>query len=307
MRGGSHVHVFSGDGRWVSFTYQDHVLAGFHQETSEHDVDLRNVGVSAPAGAVRVTKDHPRNHDGSYFSVLVTRTTANPKPGSDEISKAFEDAWVGTNGYRRADGRWQRRALAFQGHVRTRDGRVISEAFIVDIPDDVTVPGDGPLEGTATRRPLPPRGTVQRRLTHTADRKYPGLQGPRHWLRSSPDGSRIALLMKDDDGVVQLWAVSPRGGQPVQVTHKRWDVASAFSWSPDGRWIAHAMDNSVFVTEVATGRSRRLTPRSSAPEAPRPEACVFSPDGKKIAFVRTVASDSGRRWNQVFIVRFNQE
>ena len=27
LRGGSHVHVFSGDGLWVSFTYEDHLLA----------------------------------------------------------------------------------------------------------------------------------------------------------------------------------------------------------------------------------------------------------------------------------------
>jgi WD40 repeat protein len=307
LRGGSHVHVFSGDGEWVSFTYQDHLLARFEKETPEHDVDLRNVGVSVPLGPVRVSKDHPRNHDGAYFSVLVTRTTANPKPGSDEISKAFEDAWVGVSGYRRADGRWQRRALAFQGHVLTRDGRTIAEAFIVDIPDNMTLAGDGPLEGTETHRPTPPRGTVQRRLTYTADRDHPGLQGPRHWLRSSPDGSRIALLMKDDGGVVQLWTISPNGGPPVQVTRNPWDVASAFSWSADGQWIAHVMDNSVFVTKVATGRSRRLTPRSSDAEAPRPEACVFSPDGSKIAFVRTVPAGSGRSFNQVFVVFSDSE
>ncbi len=305
LRGGSHVHVFSGDGQWVSFTYQDHLLAGFKTETSEHDVDLRNVGVSVPLGPVTVPKDHPRNHDGTCFSVLVTRTTAHPKPGSDEISKAFEDAWVGTSGYRRADGLRQRRALAFQGHVLTRDGRTIAEAFIVDLPDAVTRPGDGPLEGSETRRPLPPQGTKQRRLTHTAQHKYPGLQGPRHWLRSSPDGSRIALLMKDDAGVVQLWTISPNGGPPVQVTRNPWDVASAFTWSPDGKWIAHAMDNSVFATEMATGRSRRLTARCDDAEAPLAQACVFAPDGNKIAFVRTVGADVGRRFNQVFIVYFD--
>ncbi len=27
LRGGSHVHVFDGSGEWVSFTYEDHVLA----------------------------------------------------------------------------------------------------------------------------------------------------------------------------------------------------------------------------------------------------------------------------------------
>jgi hypothetical protein len=51
--------------------------------------------------------------------------------------------------------------------------------------------------------PLSPKGCTQRRLTFTAQRKFPGIQGPRHWLRSSPDGSRIAFLMKDDAGVVQ--------------------------------------------------------------------------------------------------------
>src|SRR5439155_14791392 len=138
----------------------------------------------------------------------------------------------------------QRRAIAFQGQVVTARGEAISEVFIVDLPEDVTVPGDGPLEGTATRRPLPPKGTVQRRLTFTAQRRHPGLQGPRHWLRSSPDGTRIALLMRGDDGVVQLWTVSPNGGPPAQLTRNPSDIASAFSWSRDGRWIAHVMDNS---------------------------------------------------------------
>jgi len=304
LRGGSHVHVFSGDGRWVSFTYEDQVLSRYAEETAEHEVNLRNVGVSVPAGPVRVPKDHPRNHDGEFFSVLVTRTVADPKPGSDQIKKAFEDGWVGANGYLRADGTRQKRALAFQGHVVTVRGDTIAEVFLVDIPDDVTVPGNGPLAGTTVRRPCPPKGTVQRRLTYTANRKYPGIQGPRHWLRSSPDGSRIAFLMKDDDGVVQLWTISPHGGSPVQVTHNPWNVASAFSWSPDGRFIAHAMDNSICVTEVAPGRSVRLTPRSADADGPRPEACVFSPDGRKIAYIRTVQTGSARH-NQVFVVSFD--
>ena len=43
--------------------------------------------------------------------------------------------------------------------------------FIADLPDDLTVPGEGPLEGTPTRRPRPPRGIAQRRLTRTAERR----------------------------------------------------------------------------------------------------------------------------------------
>jgi Tol biopolymer transport system component len=136
---------------------------------------------------------------------------------------------------------------------------------------------------------------VQHRLTFTGDRKYPGLSAPRHWVRSSPDGERIAFLMKDDAGVVQLFTVSPGGGAISQVTRNEWPIASAFTWSPDGRFIAHAMDGSACVTHVASGETRRVTTKEEA-HPPRPEACVFSPDGAKIACVKTVDG-----FNQVFV------
>ena len=61
------------------------------------------------------------------------------------------------------------------------------------------------------------------------------------------------------------------------------------------------MDNSVCLAESNTGKTVRLTSRSDDADAPRPEACVFSQDGKKIAFVRQVP-ESGRRFNQIFVV-----
>ena len=157
------------------------------------------------------------------------------------------------------------------------------------------------MAGTETRLPFPPKGTTQRRLTFTADRKYPGLQGPRHWLRSSPDGSHIAFLMKDEQGIAQLWMVSPNGGSPVQVTRNPWEVASAFTWSADGRFIAHVMDGSVCITEVVTGQTHRLTPRCDAADAPRPEACVFLPDGRRIAYGRRIV-EGGQAGNQIYVL-----
>jgi len=303
LRGGTHVHTFSADGRWVAFTYEDHVLAQL-EEGDDRDLNQRNVGVSVPGRPVAVGQDHPRNHPGSHFTVLVTCTVNHPKPGSDEISRAFSDSWLGADGYLRTDGTRQQRAIAFQGNVVTKDGLAISEAFVVDLPDDLTRPGDAPLEGTATTRPARPQGVKQRRLTFTAERKHPGLQGPRHWLRSSPDGSQIGILMKDDAGVVQLWTISPNGGTPRQLTHNRHDIASAFTWSPDGRWIAHATDGSVCITDVSTGTTHRLTPSTGTAHAPRPEACVFSPDGTQIAYVRPVTS-GGETWNQIFVLTLN--
>ncbi len=301
LRGGSHVHVWDAAGQCVSFTYEDHVLARFTEPGPDHDMNQRNIGVSVPGRPVRVPKTHPRNHDGEYFSVLVTHTAATPRRGSDEISRAFEEGWVGDDGYVRADGTRQRRALAMQGHVVTTKGETISEVFVVDLPDDLTQPGGGPLAGTQNRMPLPPADVRQRRLTFTADRKHPGIQGPRHWLRSPPDGSRIAFLMKDDAGVAQIWTVSPNGGEPAQLTRNPWPMASAFTWSPDGHRIAHVMDNSVCVTDTATGATTRLTRPSDDARRPRPEACVFSPDGTKIAFVRRVPSPDDPA-NQVFVV-----
>ncbi len=290
LRGGSHVHRWDAAGEWLSFTYNDALVEG----------DLRDIAVAVPGYPVTVPKDHPRNHDSPYFSVVVSRTTAKPRPGSDDIQRACEEAWIGREGYLRGDGSRQRHALAFQGTVIAADGQPLTEVFVLDLPDDLTVASNGPLAGTISRRPAPPKGVVQRRLTFTADRKYPGLQGPRHWLQSSPDGSQIAFVMKDDTGIAQLWTISPCGGRPRQVTHNPWPIASAFTWSPDGRWIAHAADNSVFVTRVADGQGIRLTPRTPDAEAPRPEACVFSPDGRQIAYLRTLPAGE-RSYNQVFV------
>ena len=300
LRGGSHVHTFSGDGQRISFTYEDAVLAELSSGTLDRDANLRCVGVSAAVSPVTVSRASPRNHDGSHFTVVVTRVTNDPTTGSDEIRTAVEDAWVGVKGYLRMDSSRQRSAIAFQGQVRTTSGPLISEVFIVDLPDDLTVPGDGPLEGTATRRPFPPLGCAQRRLTRTEGRKYPGIQGPRHWLRSSPDGSRIAFLMKDDSGIVQIWTVAPADGEVRQWTCNPWSVGSAFTWDPGGAAIAYVADNSVCVTDIL-GQTRRLTQRTSDADAPRPEACVFSPDGQWVAYVRNVKG-AGGRFNQIFLV-----
>ena len=124
--------------------------------------------------------------------------------------------------------------MAFQGHVNVA-GQPVPEVFIVDLPDDLIQPGDAPLEGTPASRPTPPKGTAQRRLTYTTHQKYPGLQGPRHWLRSAPDGSAIAYLRKDPQGIVQLFTITPNGGDPRQITNNQHSISSAFTWHPGGQ------------------------------------------------------------------------
>lgn len=297
LRGGSHVHVFSPDGAWVSDTYEDEVLSRLGADSPEnpHDLNQRNVAVSVPASSrdgVTVARTHPRNNDGDFFSVVVTRTVNRPRPGSDEISRAYEEGWV--------VGRAGRRSLALIGNVTAPGGAEIPEVFLVELPADLTHQGDGELAGTATRRPAPPAGVVQRRLTFTNGRKFPGVATtPRHWLRASPDGSQIAFLLKDDGGVAQLFTISPDGSGLRQITHSVSGVASAFTWSPDGHTIAHVRAGEVCVTDVASGHTRALTSAASGPALP--QACVFSPDGSQIAFVRNVTA-GGASFAQIFTV-----
>jgi hypothetical protein len=292
LRGGSHVHQFSPDGLLVSFTYEDHVLANAivpFGATRRQPVDFnqRNVAVAFPR-PVRVLRTHPRNHDGAYFSVVVSNTVNAPRPGSDEIGRAYEEAWISGS----------QRSIAFLGDVVAPNGARHAELFVVDLPADLTQPGDGPLEGTPARRPAPPAGTQQRRLTFTSDLPCPGLKGPRFWPRSNPEGSLIAFLMPDDLQQPQLWTISPLGGAPRQLTRDPCPVGSSFTWNHDGSQIAYVADGSVTTVDVDTGRTRGLMASMSGL---RPEACVFSPDGRKIAFVRETRSGSAHI-NQIFIV-----
>ncbi|RYJ16021.1 biopolymer transporter Tol [Rahnella variigena] len=279
LRGGTHVHVFSPDGSRLSFTYNDHVL---HQLDPARD--LRNVGIALSGYPVTPPKHHSREYDGSHYSVLVSETTPAPQPASNDINRAYEEGWIGQEGYVKADGSRQRWALAFIGDTLSADGEKHPEIFVVDLPEndaDYRQAGDKPLQGTPETLPAPPSGVKQRRITFTE--KGIALQ-PRHWLRASADGAQIAFLMKDKNDVVQVWTVSPNGGEPVQISHSDNGIQSAFSWSPDGKSLALVCDNSVMRLDVKSGEMQRLTQRTEI--APCADAVVYSPDGGKVAFMR---------------------
>ena len=237
LRGGSHVHVFSPNGQFVSFTYNDHVL---HERDPK--LDLRNVGVAAPFGPVTPQGNHPHEYPGTFWSVLVSRTTPNPQPGSDEINRAYEEGWV-------SNGR-----LAFIGDTLSVKGEKVPELFIVDLPKDEQgwkQTGDAPLQGTPETMPAPPAGVLQRRLTFTHQKVYPGLVNvPRHWVRSNPQGTQIAFLMRDDNGIVQLWLVSPEGGEPRQLTHTESGIQSAFNWHPSGDSLGFVLENRIACCDI---------------------------------------------------------
>lgn len=274
LRGGSHVHVFSPNGENVSFTYNDHVM---HERDPAQD--LRNVGVAVPFGPVHPPLSHPREYAGSHWCVLVSRTTPTPVPGSDEINRAYEEGWVGND------------KLAFIGDTLSLKGEKVPELFIVGLPKNEhgwKQPGETPLQGTPTRLPAPPAEVVQRRLTFTHQRGFPGLVNvPRHWVRSNPQGTVIAFLMRDDKGVVQLWLISPQGGEPQQLTHTETGIQSAFNWHPSGAALGFVLDNRLAMCDADNGDITFLTTDHGNP--PAADAIVFSPDGQYIAWMEDVA------------------
>lgn len=298
LRGGTHRHEWSGDGNWIGYTYNDAIMKQLEDSTREI-YNLRTIGVSKNIGPVKVDEDPDgENISGEWFSALVVKVVPNPIPGSDEISRAAGDSWVGTAGYQDKNGERQM-ARGFIGSVKNSNARYVDEVFIVDIPDDITIPGDsGRLEGTLTTMPAPPMGATQRRLTYTAESRYPGCVGI---VRSAPDGSMLAYRAKDKNGIQQVFTISPTGGDPAQQTFHESDVQSGVRWHPDGKRFCYIWNNSLIIKGTGNQSFTILTEKSSNP----PTDPVISHDGKMIAYNRMVMEDSGNQTKQIFVIHIN--
>ena len=303
LRGGTHAHSWSGDGQMISFTYNDYVIEQL-AKTNQAVKDLRTIGLMFPKKVDVPNTTNLENNHGEMFSVLAATVTENPAPGSDEIDKAFDECWIGKDGYIKTDGSRQHKAIAFQGNVKDASGKTITEIFVSDIDEGLTQANlDKNVAGTEDTRPAVPKGITQHRITFMANlsRSFgKGAKGPRNWLRSSADGSQIFFLSEDDKEVVQVYAVSPNGGEIKQVTRNEFSITSPTNISPDGLHLSYIADQSVFVTEISSGISQRLTPQYAAPEKLN-GAVVWSNDGQKIAYNKYVKTANGL-FLQVFLL-----
>lgn len=300
LRGGTHRHEWSGNGQWIGFTYNDAILKALEDSTGQKR-NLRTIGVSKKIKAVKVD-ENAENVSGEWFSALVVRVVPNPTPGSDEISHAASDSWVGTNGYATANGTRQT-ARAFLGTVKDKNGNDVPEVFIVDIPNDITQPGPlGPLEGTVTDFPMPPKGTTQRRLTFTASTPHPGCAGI---VRSSPDGNQLAFLAKDAKGISQIFTISPNGGKPRQVTECSSDITGNLRWHPDGKHVTYIYEGSIVLCEVGDAPFEQRVQVLAEPSEFAASNLVWSADGKVLAFNRLVKNEAGKGAQQVFVLQLN--
>jgi hypothetical protein len=232
LRGGTHSHCWSKDGRLVSFTYNDEAV----------EPDLRSVGVMFKAEDSLDVEPAPGNQPGNWYSVLVTEVVRDPLPGSDAINKAFDECWLGNTA-----------TIAFQGNVLREDGTQITEVYLVDI-DTAKILAAPSAVGTAGERPKVPAGIQQRRLTRTEK----GLSDTRHWLRSSPDGKYIYALAKDEKNHNQIAEIEVKSAKMKLLTSYTYSIDYTFNVSPDGGKIAFVGQNSVYLFDLIKNKTTVL-------------------------------------------------
>lgn len=281
LRGGTHSHAWSGDGRLISFTYNDEQV----------DPDLRMVGVMVPHEPGVKVDSAQGNNNGAFYSAVVTDVVRDPVPGSDEIGKAFDECWVGKNGYTDKAGRHHPYAIAFQGHTRNEEGRLITEIYVVDI-DPEKILADPHAVGKAGGRPRVPQGIRQRRITFSER----GLSDTRHWLRTSPDGRYIYALARDEKGYNQIIRVTVNTGEIGYVTRNDYSVDFTFNVSHDGEKICYVAKNQVHVLDLRMEKSVCLTQNTGGKISGAPS---FSPKDDIIVYNQYVKNEKGEEFLQI--------
>lgn len=263
LRGGTHSHCWSMDGQLISFTYNDEFV----------DPDLRMVGVMVPSKKKIVVPEIKGNNNGQLFSAIVSEVVREPKWGSDEISKAFDECWVG-----------DQKSIAFQGNTRNEKGETITEIYLVNIESDLILE-DTAAVGHKGERPRVPEGIQQRRLSRTAK----GLSDLRHWLRSSPDGRFIYALAKDDKGRNQLVQCEVATGNLDFISQLDFSISSPINISNKGDKATFVGDNNVCVFHLESKKLEILT-ANKMEDLKVVGAPVFSRKDDKIAFNQFVTS-----------------
>ncbi|MEV6479664.1 hypothetical protein [Streptomyces sp. NPDC051576] len=100
----------------------------------------------------------------------------------------------------------------------------------------------------------------------------------------SPDGKRLAVLRRDDDGVQQLFVVTVSDGSAQQVTTGSAKVEDP-AWSPDGKHIAVCIQKtSGWQIHVVDPSRPGAEPRQVTHQSRRALDPVWSPDGRSFAY-----------------------
>ena len=123
----------------------------------------------------------------------------------------------------------------------------------------------------------------------------------------SPDGGRIAFERRGADGTYAILTMSPLSGAEQKLAALP-ALLSGISWSPDGKWLAVARGRpsapdkddaaGIYLVPASGGDPVRMT-------SPRPPLHdlhpTFSPDGRSLAFVRSMGTIGTDFASELFI------
>ncbi|WP_149525342.1 DUF3748 domain-containing protein [Sphingobacterium hotanense] len=272
LRGGTHSHMWSPDGKLLSFTYNDELV----------DPQLRVVGLMFPVKQQDFVEDRSGNVQGTYYAVIVSDVTKSPQPGSDEINKAFDECWVKSS---LEDG--DTYCIAFQGNTVNASGETITEIFLVDVDLNLAFK-DKSAVGMEGERPKVPQGIRQKRLS----RSPKGLSNLRHWLRASPDGKSIYALAKDQFNKNQIVQCNTNTGELSFVSNFDFSVASPINIDASGEWITFTADNNLYVFQIHTKELLKLTDRDVS-EGQLVGAPLFDVGERKILYNQFIKGKDG--------------
>ena len=278
LRGGTHSHCWHPNSKLISFTYNDEVLA------ENHIPNERAVGVMFPKQVLVPNSEKDDQISGEMFSVILTQLVEKAKAGSDEIEKAFDECWLG-----------DKRSLVFQGWVRDENGNRKTEIFLAELPNDLTLLDNVPLEGTKTQYPGVPKGVIIKRVSCTPK----GVSSLRHWLRSSPDGDYVYFLMENEENITNIYRINMSNSEINQVTNHQTPIQSPFNISPFGDQLIYFCNHQLILFDINTSQSIPLIEKNDLLYG----IPNFDKTGQQILFNQYVADKTTSKFLQIFKIQ----